>query len=176
MSLLTDVLAVVRARYHLRRAESVGARVRVWGRPVVNVWGGRLLVGDRVMIVSTIATSEIAVGPQATLEIGERVYINYGCSIISSQSIRIGPRCSIGTHAIMMDNDFHRLEPERRNERPESRPIVLEENVWLGARVTVLRGVRIGAGSAIGAGSVVTRDIPPRSVAVGLPARVVRSL
>jgi maltose O-acetyltransferase len=75
-----------------------------------------------------------------------------------------------------MDNDFHRLEPERRDERPLSAPIILEENVWLGARVIVLRGVTIGAGSAIGAGSVVTRDIPPRSLAVGAPAKVIRSL
>ena len=176
MSLLTDTLAVLRARFYLRRADRVGARVRVWGRPTVNVWGGHLLVGDRVMIVSTVATTEIAVGTGATLDIGERVFINYGCSIVANQLVRIGPRCSIGTHAILMDNDFHRIEPERRDERPESRPIVLEENVWLGARVTVLRGVTIGAGSAIGAGSVVTRDVPPRSVAAGLPARVIRTL
>ena len=57
-----------------------------------------------------------------------------------------------------------------------SGPIILEENVWLGARVIVLRGVTVGAGSVIGAGSVVTRDIPPRSVAAGLPARVIRAL
>lgn len=176
MSRLTDALAVLRARFYLRRADRLGARVRVWGRPTVNVWGGHLLVGDRVMVVSTVATTEIAVGTGATLEIGERVFINYGCSIVANRLVRIGPRCSIGTHAILMDNDFHRIEPEHRNERPDSRPIVLEENVWLGARVTVLRGVTIGKDSVIGAGSVVTRDIPARSVAVGLPAKVVRRL
>lgn len=176
MSLLSDALAVVRARFYLRRADRVGPKVRVWGRPRVRVWRGHLVVGDRVMIVSTTATTELTVDMGGTLEIGDGVYINYGCSIMATELIRIGPRCSIGTHAILMDNDFHRIEPERRNERPESRPIVLEENVWLGARVTVLGGVTIGAGSAIGAGSVVTRDIPPRSVAVGLPARVIRSL
>jgi maltose O-acetyltransferase len=75
-----------------------------------------------------------------------------------------------------MDNDFHRLEPERRQEKPPSSPIILEENVWLGARVIVLPGVTIGAGTVVGAGSVVTRSIPSRSVAVGVPARVVKSL
>ena len=55
-------------------------------------------------------------------------------------------------------------------------PIVLEENVWLGSRVIVLRGVTIGAHSVIGAGSVVVNDVPARSVAVGVPARVVRAL
>ena len=90
--------------------------------------------------------------------------------------ISIGPRCAIGSHAIIIDNDFHTIDPERRYDVPPSEPIILEENVWLGARVIVLRGVTIGAHSVIGAGSVVTRNVPPRSVAVGLPARVVKSI
>jgi maltose O-acetyltransferase len=75
-----------------------------------------------------------------------------------------------------MDNDFHRMEPERRLERPESRPIAIEDNVWLGARVTVLGGVTIGEGSCVAAGSVVIDDVPPRSLAAGVPARVIRTL
>ncbi len=170
----SNALPVIRARWYLRHASRLGARVRLWGRPIVRVWGGRLLVGDRVRLVSTTAPIELSVG--GTLDIAEGVYINYGCSIGANDLVRIGPGCSIGPYVMMMDNDFHRLEPERRNERPASKPIILEENVWLGARVIVLKGVTIGAHSVIGAGSVVTRDIPPRSVAVGLPARVVKSL
>jgi acetyltransferase-like isoleucine patch superfamily enzyme len=109
-------------------------------------------------------------------DIGQSAFINYGCSISATRLVRIGARCNIGTGVIIMDSDFHRIEPERRTESPEPRPIVLEENVWLGARVIVLGGVTIGAGSVIGAGSIVTRDIPPRSVAVGQPAKVVRTL
>jgi acetyltransferase-like isoleucine patch superfamily enzyme len=104
------------------------------------------------------------------LEIGEATSINYGTSIAAPESVRIGPRCNIGTYVIIMESDFHRLEPERRNEHPESRPIVLEGNVWLGARVIVLGGVTIGAVSVVVAGLVVTHDIPPRSVAVGMTA------
>jgi maltose O-acetyltransferase len=77
---------------------------------------------------------------------------------------------------MLMDNDFHRMEPERRNEQPPSQPIILEENVWIGARAIILRGVRIGAGSVIGAASVVAEDVPPRSVVTGQKARVVREL
>jgi acetyltransferase-like isoleucine patch superfamily enzyme len=149
--------------------------VRVWGRPAVSNLG-TLRVGDRARLVSTIATLEIAVGAEGTLEIGESTFINYGCSLGVTELVRIGAGSSIGPHVIIMDNDFHRLEPERRNELPPSAPIVLEENVWLGARVTVLRGVTIGAGSVIGATSVVVHDIPPRSLAAGVPARVLRSL
>jgi len=169
-----DGWAVVRARWCLRHATSLGRRVRVWGWPAVHVWSGQLLVADRVMIMSTVATTAIDV--MGTLEIGERAFINYGGSISAEQLVRIGPRCSLGPHVMIMDNGFHRLEPDRRDERPESRPVVLEENVWLGARAIVLPGVTIGAHSVIGAGSVVTRDIPPRSLAAGLPARVIRTL
>ncbi|MGE3325818.1 MAG: DapH/DapD/GlmU-related protein, partial [Acidimicrobiia bacterium] len=110
------------------------------------------------------------------LEVGERTLLNYGTSITAASTVTIGARCLIGTLVTIMDNDFHRLEPDRRLERPDSRPISIGENVWLGTRVIVLGGVTIGAGSAIGAGSIVTKDIPPMSLAVGTPARVIRSL
>jgi maltose O-acetyltransferase len=127
-------------------------------------------------LISTIATTEIAVLPLGRLEIGEGAFINYGCSIAAQKQIYIGSNCSIGPHVILMDNDFHHLEPELRLQRPESAPIILEENVWLAARVIVLSGVRIGAHSVIGAGSVVTKDIPPRVLAAGIPAKVIKQL
>jgi len=173
--LLQNGLAVVRARWYFRHATRLGPKVRVWGRPAVSNWG-TMMIGERLRLVSTIATTELVAGRGASLEVGDGVFINYGCSIAANQQIRIGSNCSIGTYVIMMDNDFHRLEPERRNERPDSAPIILEENVWLGARVIVLKGVTIGAGSVVAAGSVVVKDVPPRSLAAGVPARVLRSL
>ena len=168
-----DGWAVLRARWYLRQATALGARVRLWGCPSVQN-RGRMLIGNRACLVSTVATLELVSEPGGTLEIGDSTFINYGCSIAASRSVSIGPRCNIGIYTIIMDNDYHRLEPERRNERPESAPIVLEENAWLGARVIVLKGVTIGTNSVIGAGSVVTHDIPPRSLAVGVPAKVIK--
>jgi maltose O-acetyltransferase len=170
-----NACAVLRAYWHLRSATKLGQRIRLWGAPSIYN-SGKLIIGDRVRLVSTITKLELAIGSNGQLEIGNSTFINYGCSIAAQKLIRIGPHCNIGTYVIMMDNDFHRLEPERRTEQPDSAPIILEENVWLGARVIVLRGVTIGAGSVIGAGSIVSRDIPPRSLAVGAPARVIRKL
>jgi acetyltransferase-like isoleucine patch superfamily enzyme len=167
--------AVLRARWYLRNATHLGSRVRVWGKPSVEN-KGRLLIGNRVRLSSKIATLELATGPEGVLEIGDGTYINYGCSIAATQLVYIGPECNIGTYVIIMDNDFHHLEPERRKEIPDSDPIILENNVWLGARVIVLPGVTIGCGSVIGAGGVVTQSIPPRSLAVGVPAKVIRLL
>jgi acetyltransferase-like isoleucine patch superfamily enzyme len=77
---------------------------------------------------------------------------------------------------MLMDNAYHFVVPERRLERPESRPIILERNVWLGARTIVLPGITIGEDSCVGAGSVVTKDVPPRTFVAGAPAQHVRSL
>lgn len=175
MAFLQNVFALLRGYWYFRNATQYGKRIRVWGNLVVEN-KGKMMIGDRVRIVSTPARTELIANPGGTLEIGNSVFINYGCSFAANQKIVIGSHCSIGPHTIIMDNNYHRLEPERRNEMPESAPVVLEENVWLGARVIILPGVRIGTGSVIGAGSVVTRDIPPRVVAAGLPARVIKTL
>jgi len=170
-----DGAAVLRARWYLRSADHLGTRVRLRGRPRINN-SGHLIVHDRVQLVSTTATLELATAPTATLEIGSQTFINYGTSVSASERVTIGSHCFIGTFVLIMDNDFHRLEPERRTERPDSKPVVIGDNVWLGASVIVIPGVTIGHGCAIGAGSVVTRNIPPRSLAVGSPARVIREL
>lgn len=135
--------------------------------------GGALVIGARTRIYSTTVPSEFATYPGGRLEIGERVFLNYGASIVAHELVRIGNGCDIGTYAIIMDNDYHGVE--ERHQLPPSAPIVIEDNVWLGARVIVLKGVTIGHDSVIGAGSVVTRSIPARSVAAGVPARVLRS-
>jgi len=159
-------------RLYLRRCSSVGRFTRVHGRPrVVN--DGVLTIGERVGIWSTVVPSELLVFPGGRLEIGDGTLVNYGTSIAATGSVRIGCRCLLGMYTIILDNDFHELE--ERTRRPAPRPVVLEDNVWLGHRVLVLPGVTIGHDSAIGAGSVVMTSIPPRSVALGNPARVVKT-
>ena len=167
--------ALLRARWYFRSAAQLGQRVRLFGHPKV-VNSGTLRIGDRVRMCSEPIPTELGVGEGATLEIGSQTFINYGCSIASMLLVKIGAHCNIGSHVIIMDNDFHRLEPERRNEMPESAPIILEDNVWIGVRTVILRGVTIGAGSVVAAGSVVTKDVPARSLAGGVPAKIIRSL
>jgi maltose O-acetyltransferase len=164
----------LQAHWYLRHATHLGEKVRIFGRPIIEN-RGTLYIGDRVRIRSTVVKTELVV-EGGTLEIHEDAYINYGCSIAARKLVRIGPNCRIGTYVMITDNNFHRLEPEYRDDIPDSAPVILEENVWLGGRVIVLPGVTIGAGSAVGAGSVVTRSIPPRSLAVGVPARVIKDL
>jgi maltose O-acetyltransferase len=173
-SVWNDGWAVLSGRWYLRHASQRGSLVRVWGHPSIRNQGV-MMIGDKVRLVSTIAKLEL-VADGGRLEVGHHCFINYGSSIAATQLVQIGAHCTIGTYVIIMDNQFHRLEPERRNERPESAPVIIEDNVWLGGRVIVLPGVCIGENSVIGAGSVVTKDIPAGCEAAGVPARVIRQL
>ena len=149
--------------------------MRLWGTPLVTN-EGKLYIGDRVRFSSVVSTLEVGVGREGTLEIGDRVLINHGCSLAATQLVRIGDRCNIGSQVILMDSSFHDIDPARRDEQPEPAPVILESNVWLAARVIVLPGVTVGENSVIGAGSVVTRDVPPNVLAAGMPAKIIRSL
>ena len=162
---------VLLGRWYLRRCTRVGRLPRVYGRPrITNL--GEIVIGDRFRFFSATATSEMVAHPEGKLEIGDGVFINYGASLSSHKLVRIGDGCQIGSHACLMDNDYHSVEDR---ERPcESKPIILGRNVWLGVRVIVLKGVVIGDNAVIGAGSVVTRDIPANCLAAGVPAKIIR--
>jgi acetyltransferase-like isoleucine patch superfamily enzyme len=172
VSRLRLVGPALNARLRLRRATRLGRRITLRGRPhVVNE--GTMTLGDRVRLVSTVATLELVTLPGGHLEVGNNVFINYGSSLVSSAHLKIGDGCLIGTHVMVMDCDFHRVEDKAWD--TTGQPIVLEDRVWLGNRSMVLKGVRIGHDAVVAAGSVVTRDVPPRSVVAGVPARVVRT-
>lgn len=108
------------------------------------------------------------------ITIGARVFINAGGRFQDQGGITIGDDCLIGHNAVIATLQ-HDIAPERRADLLPS-PVVLGRNVWLGANVTVLPGVTIGDDAVVGAGSVVTKDVPARSIVVGSPARVVRSI
>ncbi|QRV01733.1 sugar O-acetyltransferase [Arcanobacterium phocisimile] len=108
--------------------------------------------------------------------IGARTFVNYDCIFLDVAPITIGENCQIAPRVQLL-TAWHPLEPTLRSEGWEGgSPIVVGNNVWLGAGVMVLPGVRIGDNSIIGAGSVVTKDIPANTIAVGSPARVVKEL
>jgi maltose O-acetyltransferase len=110
------------------------------------------------------------------IAIGPRTFVNYQLTALDVAPIRIGADCQIGP-GVQLLTPTHPIEPGPRREKWESaEPITIGDNVWLGGGVIVLPGVRIGDDSVIGAGAVVTGDIPARVVAVGNPARVIRQI
>ena len=118
--------------------------------------------------------------PGATIEIGAHSALS-GATICAVHGVRIGERVLIDADILIADTDFHAVDvvPRRYEPVPSGSPadrVRIEDDVFIGARSIVLKGVTIGAGSVVGAGSLVTSDIPMNTVAAGVPAKVIRLL
>jgi len=106
----------------------------------------------------------------ATIRIGNGTYLNRNVEIVAAKAVTIGRDCKIARDVIIMDTDQHALTTGELL----AEPVVIEDRVWIGARAIVLKGVTVGHDAVIGAGSVVTRDVPARAVVAGVPARLLR--
>ena len=109
------------------------------------------------------------------LNVGSNVFLNGAC-IGCERSITIGDDCLI-SDCFLADSDYHNLEPHLRHAPPGAKvaaPIIIERNVWIGARATVMKGVHIGADSVVGLGSVIRKSIPAGVVVIGNPQQIVK--
>ena len=128
-----------------------------------------------------------AVGQKGRVVIGDYCYFT-NAVLLCELELHFGNYVVIGWNATIADTDFHPLAPAERiadaiacsplgegRPRPEipCRPVIIEDDVWIGPNATILKGVRVGAGSWIEAGSLVTRDVPPRSRVLGNPAQII---
>ena len=124
-----------------------------------------------------IGAGAVIVTPRS-VSIWNDCFFGPGLYVSSSEDVDIGNGVMFGPQIMIIggDHDFQTLGVPLRFAKNSGRssPIVVENDVWIGARCTILKGVRIGTGSIIGAGSVLTRDIPAYSVAAGVPCRVIR--
>lgn len=117
----------------------------------------------------------LSVGVGKYVSIGSGTYANMNLTLIDDWRITIGRNVLIGPNVTLCTTG-HPIHPAHRQDGMYSFPITIGDNVWLGGNVTVLPGVTIGENSVIGAGSVVTKDIPANVVAVGVPCRVLRGI
>ncbi|MFI0717605.1 sugar O-acetyltransferase [Streptomyces sp. NPDC021224] len=128
-------------------------------------------VGERTVL---LAPFHAAFG--SNVHIGDDFFGNVNLTCVDDVEIRIGNDVMIAP-SVTLTTTGHPVHPARRADFGRfSEPIVIEDKVWIGSNAVVLPGVRIGYGSVIGAGSVVSRDIPPMTVAVGTPCRVLREI
>ncbi|MRR56884.1 MAG: transferase [Deltaproteobacteria bacterium] len=169
---------------------AIGSGSKVWGKVIFYRFpGSRIEIGNNVRNVSRpfryahniFPQSKLrTMSPSAQIRIGDNVGFNAISILARSQLIEIGENTLIGGNCQISDTDGHPLwPPERRSYYPGSEhdaPVRIGANVFIGMNVIILKGVNIGNNSVIGAGSVVTRDIPGNCVAIGAPARVVRYL
>jgi len=160
--------------YHLRsNGVQVGEKVAVYGAVHVNNYG-TMTIADHSSLFGPLY---FEVGPGAELHIGSRVVFGQMVNIAAGQSVTLEDGALIGPMSHIRDTD-HAFDNTKRvsvaTYPGQSAPIVIKRGAWLGANVHVLKGVTIGEGAVIGAGSVVTKDVPDMAVAVGVPAKVIR--
>lgn len=113
-------------------------------------------------------------GQGAKVSIGNGTFISGNSLIVCAKSIEIGENCAISWDVQIMDTDFHKFVDNEKQEKPFIKPIKIGNHVWVGSRVTILKGVQIGDGAVIAAGSVVTKDVPAKCVVGGNPAKVIK--
>lgn len=145
----------------LRAGRTTFPRRRTWPK------GASFILGENV-IINAAARLQFE-GEGATIAIDDDTGINKGAVIRSMTSIAIGKRCAIGWDVIIVDTDFHQFM-----DRPITLPVVIGDDVWIGARSMIMKGVTVGSGAVIAAGSVVSRDVPPGALVAGSPAQVMR--
>lgn len=145
--------------------------------------GAEISIGKRFIACSSHRWNSIGVFQkvmlkanthEARIEIGDDVGLS-GCTIAASKSIKIGNRVLVGSGALITDSDAHALEAEARahGEPGASAPVVIEDDVFIGARAIILKGVTLGRACVVGAGAVVAKDVPAGAIVAGNPARVI---
>jgi acetyltransferase-like isoleucine patch superfamily enzyme len=176
------------ARLYFRAAGArVGRHFRSNGMPELELsLSGSLMIGDGFHLQNGQSYNMIGrqqrcylvIGKKADLRIGNNVGIS-GSAIVCHRQIEIGDNTRIGMNCVIYDTDFHDLDHRKRIVLPEDfsgvarKPVIIHANVFIGAHSTILKGVTIGESAIVGAGSVVTKDIPAGEIWGGNPARFI---
>ncbi len=163
-----------------------GRNCRFAGIPVINlVPGARIRLGSHVALLSRFNSNPrgvqnpvilSAMKRGAVIEIGDFSGLS-GTSICARERVTIGRHVQIGPGVCIWDNDAHSLDPDRRRDRSviehRSAPVFICDDVFIGTRAMILKGIEIGQGAVIGAGAVVTKSVSPYDIVAGNPARVI---
>ena len=151
-----------------RHVVIVHGAVRGWARIARRAPGAHLVLGNRVRLHRGVTVYLRA--PGAIVRVGERTALGRRTEIHADTEVRIGSRCAVSWDVQFVDSDQHNLHGASAG----GVPIRVGDHVWIGQRSLILKGVRIGDGAVVAAGSVVTHDVPARALVAGSPARVIR--
>ena len=174
-------------RYH--GVETKIGYVTLLGRPtIIKAKGSRIIMHNGVTLVSKSKYNVAGINHPvviATLASGAKIEIGKaglsGVSICAVDEIYIGNESGLGANSKVYDTDFHCLDPQKRKtqsdiKQAKFKPVIIGDNVWVASDVTILKGVKVGDGAVIGAGSIVTKDVSPKTVVGGNPAKFIKAL
>jgi acetyltransferase-like isoleucine patch superfamily enzyme len=182
MRLLVNFIRRIYTNWRLKpQFASVGSGLEIIGPHRLEVWGDDIHLGDNVHMqtskgqMSRLCTWPNETGGRGRIDIGSHSLLTPGLQIVSADHVSIGTNVMIASRVYISDADWHDIYDRLASPGPHA-PVLIEDNVWLGEGVKVCKGVTIGANSVIGAGSVVTKDIPANVIAAGNPAKKLREL
>jgi len=167
------------------RGIEIGAGWRFYGLPIIQRHRrSQIRIGQGMNLRSTPRSNPLGANHPviiSTRRAGAQLIIGddfgmTGGSLVCDECISIGDRAWVGANAIITDTDFHPLDPQVRRARPldaKTAPVEIADDVFIGMNALILKGVRIGERAVVGAGSVVSRDVPAGAIVAGNPARVI---
>lgn len=164
------------------KCKYIGKGLRLDGDLPLILGDGQITIGNNVYIGNRQTwVVGLKVFDDVNLTIGDNTTLNYQTLISVAKSVTIGNNCKFAGEIKIFDNNSHPLDYiKRRNNEIMSESdvsaVYIEDDVWIGTQTIILKGVTIGKGAVIGAGSIVTKSIPPYSLAVGNPASVIKNL
>lgn len=159
-------------KWYLRRVNKKGKIIFTNRKPDIQN-SGHISIGNLTRIWSNVSTCRLSVKKGGELIIGEGCRIN-GPVIAVTNKVIIGDRCRIAPQVYIMDGDFHAVGNILENGK--SNPVIIEDDAWVATRAMILKGVRIGKGAVVAAGSVVTKDVPDYTLVGGVPAKVIKKI
>ncbi len=163
--------SLVRGGFLKLKFNSCGKLLRAEKGVRVLRYNCEISLGDKVNVHRHVKLSAYGnAGKKAVLKIGNGVAVGDRTEIHAGDSVTIGDGTLIGWDCCIMDRDYHKLESETE----VTAPVVIGNNVWIGCNTIILKGIKIGDGAVVAAGSVVTKDVPAGALVGGNPARVIK--
>lgn len=163
-----------------KKFASIAGNPIVWGLWNIDIYGPNIHLGKNVVFLAangskTALTTVRLAGHEGRIDIGNNVLVMNGVRISSASHIIIGDDCMLANFCYLTDADWHDIH-DRTNPVGKTAPIILEKGVWIGDSAIICKGVHIGENSVVGAGAVVTKDVPPNVVVAGNPARIIKDI
>jgi acetyltransferase-like isoleucine patch superfamily enzyme len=168
--IISEGLKLLRGFFVKMKFKECGSLFRAGKGLRVLIKNGSIKVGRKVQLHRGVKLSAWGNEYSTEIIIGDNTSIGDRTEIHAGKSVKIGCGCNIAWDVCIMDRDYHKFNSETE----EIKPVTIGDNVWIGCKAVILKGITIGEGAVVAAGSVVTKDVPPKTLVGGNPAKVLK--